>query len=211
MDYELKALSCLLLYPDARLKDGLDEIRGVIESGNRIPPIPKEELLSFADYLKSSHLSELQKQYVATFDVGKRASLNLFEHMHGDSRERGAAMLRLKKLYEDRGLEVKSIEMPDFLPMFLEFLSGLSSKEASIYLNSAAKHIAALDVELKKEESPWKAVTGAILSLTDYKPEEVKADRDDLIPQTEAESFESPVRFGGSADPVQTIHFQSKK
>lgn len=208
MDYELKALSCLLLYPDAVLKDGLEEIREVVAGGKRIPNNQKTGVLSLIDHLKNTPMASLQKDYVATFDVGKRASLNLFEHMHGDSRERGAAMLRLKKLYEDRGLEVKSIEMPDYLPMFLEFLSGLSPQEASIYLNSAAAYIAALDRELRKEESQWQSVTAAVLALTDHKPEVIKPERDDLIPQTEAESFESPVRFSGNADPVQTIHFK---
>lgn len=211
MDYELKALACLLLYPDAALKDNLDEIRGALQSGERIPLPQKEALLLFIKHMRETPMADLQKDYVRTFDIGKRASLNLFEHMHGDSRERGAAMLRLKKLYEERGLEIQGIEMPDYLPMFLEFLSGLSAQESQIYLESAAKHIAALDTELRKEESPWQAVTGAVLSLTGYQPEPLKPERDDLIPQTEAESFDSPVRFSGNADPVQTVHFVNKK
>ncbi len=92
---------------------------------------------------------------------------------------------------------MKSNEFPDYLPMFLEFLSGLNDAEAQALLDGAARHIAAIDVALKKEESPWAAVTGAIMSLTAMKTSEVKFERDDLLPTTEAESFDSPVRFGG--------------
>lgn len=156
-------------------------------------------------------MADLQKEYVATFDIGKKASLNLFEHMHRDSRERGSAMINLKKLYEERGLTIQSNEFPDYLPMFLEFLSGLDDAEAQALLDGAARHIAAIDAALKKEESPWAVVTGAIMSLTAMKTSEVKFERDDLLPTTEAESFDSPVRFGGNADPVQTVHFKNEK
>ena len=128
--------------------------------------------------------------------------------MHRDSRERGSAMINLKKLYEERGLTIQSNEFPDYLPMFLEFLSGLDDAEAQALLDGAARHIAAIDAALKKEESPWAVVTGAIMSLTAMKTSEVKFERDDLLPTTEAESFDSPVRFGGNADPVQTVHFK---
>lgn len=104
-------------------------------------------------------------------------------------------MINLKKLYEERGLTIESNEFPDYLPMFLEFLSGLNDAEAQALLDGAARHIAAIDVALKKEESPWAVVTGAIMSLTAMKNSEVKFERDDLLPTTEAESFDSPVRF----------------
>ncbi len=117
-------------------------------------------------------------------------------------------MLNLKKLYEERGLSIEGDEFPDYLPMFLEFLSGLGYSEAQALLDSAARHIAPIDIALQKSESPWRAVTGAILSLSAMKNSEIKLERDDLLPTTEAESFDSPVRFGGNADPVQTVHFK---
>lgn len=207
MNEELKAAACLLLYPDAELKDNLEEIKSAV-TASPLEEKQKEKLLIFISHMKETPLSDLQKDYVATFDIGKKASLNLFEHMHGDSRERGSAMLNLKKLYEEKGLTVETEELPDFLPMFLEFLSGLNRDEAMVLLDSAAPHIASIDVALKKEESPWQAVTGAILSMTSLKTSEIKPDRDDLMPTAEAEAFDSPVRFGGNANPVQTIHFK---
>ena len=207
MNFGLKALACLLLYPDAALKDNLPEIKEGV-GGSSLSDDQKDKLYIFINHLAETPLSDLQKDYVSTFDIGKKASLNLFEHMHGDSRERGSAMLNLKKLYEERGLSIESDEFPDYLPMFLEFLSGLGYSEAQALLDSAARHIAPIDIALQKSESPWRAVTGAILSLSAMKNSEIKLERDDLLPTTEAESFDSPVRFGGNADPVQTVHFK---
>ena len=201
MNLGLKALACLLLYPDAVLKDNLQEIKAAVAEST-LAKDQKEALEIFINHMIETPMADLQKEYVATFDIGKKASLNLFEHMHRDSRERGSAMINLKKLYEERGLTIQSNEFPDYLPMFLEFLSGLDDAEAQALLDGAARHIAAIDAALKKEESPWAVVTGAM------KTSEVKFERDDLLPTTEAESFDSPVRFGGNADPVQTVHFK---
>lgn len=201
MNLGLKALACLLLYPDAVLKDNLQEIKAAVAEST-LAKDQKEALEIFINHMIETPMADLQKEYVATFDIGKKASLNLFEHMHGDSR------INLKKLYEERGLTIQSNEFPDYLPMFLEFLSGLDDAEAQALLDGAARHIAAIDAALKKEESPWAVVTGAIMSLTAMKTSEVKFERDDLLPTTEAESFDSPVRFGGNADPVQTVHFK---
>ena len=207
MNFGLKALACLLLYPDAALKDNLPEIKEGV-GGSSLSDDQKDKLYICINHLAETPLSDLQKDYVSTFDIGKKASLNLFEHMHGDSRERGSAMLNLKKLYEERGLSIEGDEFPDYLPMFLEFLSGLGYSEAQALLDSAARHIAPIDIALQKSESPWRAVTGVILSLSAMKNSEIKLERDDLLPTTEAESFDSPVRFGGNADPVQTVHFK---
>ena len=107
MNFGLKALACLLLYPDAALKDNLPEIKEGV-GGSSLSDDQKDKLYIFINHLAETPLSDLQKDYVSTFDIGKKASLNLFEHMHGDSRERGSAMLNLKKLYEERGLRVMS-------------------------------------------------------------------------------------------------------
>lgn len=189
MNFGLKALACLLLYPDAALKDNLPEIKEGV-GGSSLSDDQKDKLYIFINHLAETPLSDLQKDYVSTFDIGKKASLNLFEHMHGDSRERGSAMLNLKKLYEERGLSIEGDEFPDYLPMFLEFLSGLGYSEAQALLDSAARHIAPIDIALQKSESPWRAVTGVILSLSAMKNSEIKLERDDLLPTTEAESFD---------------------
>ena len=165
MNLGLKALACLLLYPDAVLKDNLQEIKAAVAEST-LAKDQKEALEIFINHMIETPMADLQKEYGATF------------------------------------------ESPDSPPMFLEFLSGLDDAEAQALLDGAARHIAAIDAALKKEESPWAVVTGAIMSLTAMKTSEVKFERDDLLPTTEAESFDSPVRFGGNADPVQTVHFK---
>ena len=145
MNLGLKALACLLLYPDAVLKDNLQEIKAAVAEST-LAKDQKEALEIFINHMIETPMADLQKEYVATFDIGKKASLNLFERMHGDSRERGSAMINLKKLYEERGLTIESNEFPDYLPMFLEFLSGLNDAEAQALLDGAARHIAAIDV-----------------------------------------------------------------
>ena len=90
MNFGLKALACLLLYPDAALKDNLPEIKEGV-GGSSLSDDQKDKLYIFINHLAETPLSDLQKDYVSTFDIGKKASLNLFEHMHGDSRERGSA------------------------------------------------------------------------------------------------------------------------
>lgn len=205
MIFELKALACLLLYPNTNLIESLEEVQNYIDRSLVISEKWKLALLALMNRMKEIPLSDLQKQYVATFDLGKRASLNLFEHMHGDSRDRGAAMLNLRRLYSDHGLEVSSSEMPDFLPMLLEFLSGLSTEDAMVYLKSSAKHITKIDQQLQREESPWEAVTGTLLSLAGEEPDSTVVARDDFLPSLEAESFDQPVKFGSSSDPVQQV------
>ena len=105
------------MYPDAALKDNLQEIKEAVAEST-LANDQKEALEIFINHMIETPMADLQKEYVATFDIGKKASLNLFEHMHGDSRERGSAMINLKKLYEERGLTIESNEFPDYLPMF---------------------------------------------------------------------------------------------
>ena len=120
-------------------------------------------------------------------------------------------MIALRKLYEDHGLVIESNELPDYLPMFLEFLSGLDWNDAMVYLESASRHIVPLNNELKKENCPWQTVTEALLCLASVKGAEDRLSRDDLMPDIEAESFDRPVTFGGSADPTQKgVHFYKK-
>lgn len=207
MNFGLKALACLLLYPDAALKDNLPEIKEGV-GGSSLSDDQKDKLYIFITTWQRLPYPICKKIMSRHLISGRRRALIFLEHMHGDSRERGSAMLNLKKLYEERGLSIEGDEFPDYLPMFLEFLSGLGYSEAQALLDSAARHIAPIDIALQKSESPWRAVTGVILSLSAMKNSEIKLERDDLLPTTEAESFDSPVRFGGNADPVQTVHFK---
>lgn len=219
MNTEFKALSCMLCYPCAQIKDGVDEIAESIRINSDLSQRNKEALGKFLNEYKKTSLADLQKEYVGTFDIGRKASLNLFEHMHGDSRERGAALVSLKKLYEERGLQVESSEFADYLPMFLEFLSGIRRDEALVYLVAAAPYIARIHNELQKSASRWEPVVEAALEISQKggqggeiilaeKERRTLKERDDLMPETEAESFDRPVTFGAQADPtLASVHF----
>lgn len=211
MNIELKAMACLLVYPRQQLFDELDEISSSIQNAPTLSHKVKENLSKMIEHFSSSSLANLQGIYVSTFDLGKKASLNLFEHLHGDSRGRGSAMLNLLRLYEDHGLKFESNELPDFLPAILEFLSGLKFADAQMWLTSAAPLIQSINSELKLMNSPWLPVTEALLSIANVKPEKAELTQDDLTPTLDAEWQDQPVTFGGGANPVeQPIRFVKK-
>ncbi len=212
MNCELKAMACLLVYPRKQLIDDLEEIEAYIQASASLNQKVKDALSNFISKLEQASLTSIQRVYVATFDMGRRASLNLFEHLHGDSRGRGPAMVSLTKLYEDHGLKFESDELPDFLPAVLEFLSGLSFKDAQLWLQSAAPLISSIDIELQLMDSPWAAVTAGLLAFADFPREEAELERDALMPSLDAEWRDAPVTFGGSANPVvQSVRLHPKK
>jgi nitrate reductase delta subunit len=108
-----KLLSVLLRYPDERLVAGLDEVSAAAAG--------RPALERFAAYLADGTQLELAAAYVETFDLQRHSSLYLTYYLHGDTRKRGMALLRLKRLYAAAGLELASGELPDYLPLMLEF------------------------------------------------------------------------------------------
>ena len=123
MTRAIKALSALLTYPTAELQDATAEIGAVIEAEQAIPARTRKHLGRLLAELGSGELYDLQERYVLLFDRTRSLSLHLFEHVHGESRDRGQAMIDLKSMYEAKGLEIGAAELPDFLPLFLEFVS----------------------------------------------------------------------------------------
>jgi nitrate reductase delta subunit len=114
-----RLLSVLLRYPDERLTEGRDEVAAAVGALPRSPE--REPLERFAGYLAGRSQLELAQAYVETFDLRRRTSLYLTYFVHGDTRKRGMALLRLKRLYASAGLELVSGELPDYLPLMLEF------------------------------------------------------------------------------------------
>lgn len=203
MIWELKALAYLLLYPDDELKDSLPEVRTTLQSSEKLDAATKDELAELLSWMQGSATTELQSAYVSTFDIGKHASLNLFEHTQGDSRDRGKVMVELNRLYKDHGLDLATTELPDHLPVFLEFLSGLEPEDAQLWLESTIDPVRKIDRELQLNESPWKAVTGAVLNFAGTQ-RDIATERpsNEMIPTLDAEYFEAPVTFGGANNPV---------
>jgi nitrate reductase delta subunit len=203
-----KALSALLSYPTEDLQDAAGELRAALREEALLPPATQAALERLITDVSSADLYELQEHYVDLFDRSRSLSLYLFEHIHGESRDRGQAMIDLKSLYEKHGLTSASKELPDFLPLFLEFLSVLPLEEARKLLGQVDHIRSALGERLRKRNAPYEVVFNALRDLaapaedgqtlaTSELPDENPNDLAALDAQWEDE----PVSFGPEAAP----------
>ncbi|MFN3658699.1 MAG: nitrate reductase molybdenum cofactor assembly chaperone [Pseudolabrys sp.] len=207
MNPTLKALSALLVYPTADIQQVAPAIGNALEADKLIPARIRAELRKLVDELAGGDLYDLQERYVLLFDRTRSLSLHLFEHVHGESRDRGQAMIDLKAQYEQAGLLMSATELPDFLPLFLEYLSTRPLREACETLGQPAHIFAALAERLRKRQSSYEAVFRALVALSAAKPkdEEVSAllqlpdpDATDLA-ALDAAWEDEPVTFGPGA------------
>lgn len=166
MDRSLKALSLMLSYPSRELQDAMPEIGTVLGSDPRIAADTRAALRRLADGFAKADLYDLQEGYVMLFDRSRTLSLNLFEHVHGESRDRGGAMVSLIETYREGGFEPATSELPDHLPVLLEFLASRPSPEARDTLADAAHILAALAARLVRRDSGYAAVPAALLQLS---------------------------------------------
>lgn len=160
-----KALAILLSYPSAEVQALASAAQEAIAAEALVPAKIERALSSLAAELARGDLYDLQERYVWLFDRTRSLSLNLYEHVHGESRDRGEAMVGLLELYRSKGLELTANELPDHLPVFLEFLSSLPDDEAASLLGEAAHVLAAMGERLHKRQSPYRAVFGALAAL----------------------------------------------
>lgn len=160
-----KALSAALCYPTPALAESIPEIRAILHEEGLLEPATLARLETLLEWLGRADIYDLEETYVLLFDRSRSLALNLFEHVHGESRDRGQAMVDLKALYERHGLHLASNELPDFLPLFLEFLSILPLDEARSHLSDAAHIVTELSVRLEKRESHYAALLVAIAEL----------------------------------------------
>ena len=165
MDRTLKAISLVLSYPTLELQYAMPEIGGVLAADSRLTAAARRALRPLVDDLTSRDIYDLQEQYVMLFDRSRTLSLNLFEHVHGESRDRGGAMVSLMETYRDCGFEPVTTELPDHLPVLLEFLSTQPIEEAQDILADAAHIFQALSERLDRRDSPFGAVFAALQQL----------------------------------------------
>ncbi len=161
----LRVLSRLMVYPDDHLQPALGELRQVIASETELSESLRTELDEFMAGLALRSLTELQEDYVALFDRGRALSLHLFEHVHGESRDRGQAMVDLLELYRQGGLELDARELPDYLPLVLEYLSTRSREEAEELLGDAIAIVVLLGARLRERESGYAVLFEALEAL----------------------------------------------
>jgi nitrate reductase delta subunit len=204
MSRTLKALSALLTYPTAELQGAAPDIGLVLAQDCFVPGDVWRQLSKLTTELATNDLYDLQERYVLLFDRTRSLSLHLFEHVHGESRDRGQAMIDLKTQYEQAGLMMSAAELPDFLPLFLEYLSTQPVAEACAALGQPAHIFAALAERLRKRRSSYEAVFRALIALAEAKPrqEDVSAllqtpdpDATDLA-ALDAAWEDEPVSFG---------------
>lgn len=157
-----KVLSVLLEYPDTDLLTHIDEVRSEIEAGVDLDAAEREALLGFVAHLQSRSLTELQADYVQTFDLTAEHSLHLTHHLFGDDKNRGPALIDLGELYKDYGVEVTGNELPDYLPLVLEFAAYLDDGEASVFLSDAGKVLSVLTENLTQAGSPYAALLSIV-------------------------------------------------
>lgn len=198
----LRALSALLGYPSAGLQAAATEIRAALVADRALPRARIEALDDLLTRLATRDLMELQADYSGLFDGSRSRSLHLFEHVHGESRDRGAALVDLAGQYLEHGFCIEGHELPDFLPLFVEFLSFLEPAQAKEWLARPAHVLAALEERLAEAGSAYAAVFAALRALPGRAADpdavaEVRARMRDEDARSVDERWEDePVTFG---------------
>jgi nitrate reductase delta subunit len=214
MNLTFKALGALLTYPTPELAAALPEIAAALDAERRLKPADREALHALIDELAAADLITAQERYVELFDRGRRTSLHLFEHVHGDSRDRGQAMVDLLEVYRAAGFALAGSELPDYLPALLEFLSRRPHAVAVEMLGDCAHILRKIGEALRDRGSAYAAVPAAALALVGEAglapPSRERAVADEK--PLDDEWREEPVYFGppggqgcGASPPAESV------
>ncbi|NYS25511.1 nitrate reductase molybdenum cofactor assembly chaperone [Rhodobacteraceae bacterium 2376] len=178
-----RALSALLTYPSTDLQAAVPAIWQILSDEGLLKPGQLAKLEPLLTDLEKGDIYDLQERYVLQFDRARTLSLNLFEHIHGESRDRGGAMVDLLETYRAGGFDLVGPELPDHLPVLLEFLSTQAPEQAREILADAGHILVALAERLARRESIYAPVLAALVSLaqvdTSPEAEALLAEKDD--------------------------------
>jgi nitrate reductase delta subunit len=215
----LRALARLLDYPSQPLLDHVDDLAAATAAA----PVKRARsgaLKPLLERLAAADLLDTQELYIETFDRGRRTSLNLFEHVHGDSRDRGQAMVDLLAMYHAAGIEPSSDQLPDYLPAFLEYLSMLPAREAREHLSEVTHLVRAIGGVLAKRASDYAGAFDLLLALAGEPAlgADELAEDDTTFAAVDAAWVDAPVNFMDAAAPCgmsrqsteQPIQFQRR-
>jgi nitrate reductase molybdenum cofactor assembly chaperone NarJ/NarW len=191
--HTLRALALLLGYPDANLRLLLPALIEAIDAEGAVPATRRAEIRSLAKQMQLADPLEVEARYVELFDRGRSTSLHLFEHVHGDSRDRGPAMVDLLKTYETAGLRLDGKELPDHLCVVLEFASSQPASVAREFLGEMAHILQVIFSALRQRHSGYAALGAAVLELAGHKAEAVPSAADEPLDDSWAE----PMAFDG--------------
>ncbi|PWK35679.1 nitrate reductase molybdenum cofactor assembly chaperone [Pseudomonas sp. B21-040] len=181
----LKVISLLLDYPTQSLVFGRDELEQAIHQSREISPRQRGALFELMELICGNDLMDGQEHYGALFGRGRSLSLLLFEHVHGESRDRGQAMVDMMAQYEAAGFAIGVKELPDYIPLYLEFLSTRDDLEAREGLADVSHLLALLAARLEERESAYASCFRALLQIAGAEPQEAVAQ---LRAQVAAES-----------------------
>ncbi len=203
----LRVLSKLLAYPSAELLAQTDALKEVLSEDGFLKPKTLKPLAAFMDRLAETDLMQAQEDYVELFDRGRAHCLHLFEHVHGESRFRGQAMVELSQRYAEMGLQIGTGELPDYLPLFLEFISICEPEDGLETLAQSAPIIAMLGIKLQRQNSDYAAIMEAIVALSGAKlnQAEIRKAADAALPNIKTldeldEQWQEPEAFGGAPE-----------
>ncbi len=206
MIVSLKILSLLLNYPTQELLDDLPALKDAVNSDRMLSAKGQKMICTLCDDLVGKDLYEVQEQYVFLFDRTRSHSLHLFEHVHGESRDRGQALVDLREMYLTNGCAVETTELPDYIPLFLEYLAHQRFTEAQELLGQTAHIFEALRLRLKKKGSIYANAFAVVAEISKATPSRellsnILAEPEDDPNDLEAMDRiwqEEVVRFGGN-------------
>lgn len=198
--YTLRALAALLRYPDAAFRAAVPELQQALRAEAALPASRLDELCALLQRLQRDDPFTVEAEFVDLFDRGRGTALHLFEHIHGDSRDRGPAMVDLQQTYERAGLQLSPGELPDHLSVVLEYASTQPPREARDFLAETAHIARAIFSALQRSESAYASVLAAVLELAGERAEAV-----DIPPEPELdEAWAEPEAFGGCSSAGQS-------
>lgn len=201
MRMTLRALAALLGYPSGGLQENIAQIRAALREERLLPARTLAGLEPLLAGFEREDLLDLQSAYSELFDRSRSLSLHLFEHVHGDNRERGQAMIDLGQQYAESGFLLDTNELPDFVPVFLEYASCLPPADAREMLGQPAHVFAALAERLDKRQAPYAGIFHALVALAAVRPDaEALAELDERTPEDDPRRIdeeweEAPVTF----------------
>lgn len=193
-----KVLSLLLSYPQAEWMEELNLMETLLEEEKEQNGAAQAQLADLFQALRAETLLGSEQTYVGTFDRNPSHSLHLFEHIHGESRDRGSAMVNLIEVYRQHGLDMEANELPDYVPLFLEYLSQLPDQDALSMLGEAVDVLALIGRKLKGNNSPYHTVFAVLEGMSPVAAQ--------VLPDAPIREMEETIiQFGPSADGTEPL------
>lgn len=191
-----RMVSALLEYPDASLREALPEIALAIVGDDTLNPEERATLAGFVETLVASDPLSAEEAYVRTFDMVPENSLHLTHHLIGEDKNRGPALVDLGEFYKSYGFEISQKELPDYLPLMLEFVSVLDAEEAKMFLSRWTKVLRQLAVNLEEAEGGYAPLVRLVEARS-----RLGAVADDVIEPAVASLKTNPCLDDGDFDP----------